>query len=65
MNLLPTHPIHVVPSSASLHCLDYDDVGDSIHMLGWGSFDSNPITFDPNFGEDIEKRGQVIGRMLF
>lgn len=65
MNRLPAHSTHVVPPPASLHCLDYDDVEDSIHMMGWGSFELEPIIFDPHFGLAIERKVALIGQRSY
>lgn len=55
-NPLLAHSTHTVPPPASLHCFDYNNTGDSVYMMGWGSYEPDPITFDPYFEEVVKRR---------
>lgn len=65
MNRLPAHSTHAIPPPASLHCLDYDDAEDNIHMMGWESFELDPIIFDPHFGQAIERKVALTSQRLY
>lgn len=62
---LLAHSTHTVAQPISSHYFDYDDAGDSIYMMGWGSFEPKPITFDSHFGEVVERRVALIGQRTY
>ena len=49
-NPLPAHTTHAVPlPTDNMHSIDFAEIDDQIHMLGWDESESKPIVADETF----------------